>query len=501
MVGWGGNNGSTLTASIIANRRNIKWKTKDGIQSPNYFGSLVQASTLKLGVDEKGNDVYVPFNKILPMVNPNDLVIGGWDINSCNLAKAMERAKVLDYDLQRQLAPELEKFKPLPSIYYPDFIAANQSDRADNLISGNDKKQHLEHIRNDIRKFKLDNQLDKVIVVWTANTERYSSIIPGINDTAANLIEAVRQNHSEIAPSTIFALACILEKTPFINGSPQNTFVPGCVELAEKEQVHIGGDDFKSGQTKVKSVLVDFLVNSGIKPVSIASYNHLGNNDGKNLSAPDQFRSKEISKSSVVDDMVAANHILYKPDEHPDHIVVIKYVPTVADSKRALDEYVSEIFMGGKNTISLYNTCEDSLLASPLILDLAIITELMTRIQYRTDNMLNYSPFDSVLSILSFLLKAPLVPKGTPVVNSLNKQRSALENIFRACIGLPPQNDMLLEYKAPVYGPSNGINANGTNGVANDISINGTNGVVNGISTNGTGNDDKGLGKKIKRDH
>ncbi|CAJ0881220.1 17934_t:CDS:2, partial [Entrophospora sp. SA101] len=442
MVGWGGNNGSTLTASIIANRRNIKWKTKDGIQSPNYFGSLVQASTLKLGVDEKGNDVYVPFNKILPMVNPNDLVIGGWDINSCNLAKAMERAKVLDYDLQRQLAPELEKFKPLPSIYYPDFIAANQSDRADNLISGNDKKQHLEHIRNDIRKFKLDNQLDKVIVVWTANTERYSSIIPGINDTAANLIEAVRQNHSEIAPSTIFALACILEKTPFINGSPQNTFVPGCVELAEKEQVHIGGDDFKSGQTKVKSVLVDFLVNSGIKPVSIASYNHLGNNDGKNLSAPDQFRSKEISKSSVVDDM---------------------YVPTVADSKRALDEYVSEIFMGGKNTISLYNTCEDSLLASPLILDLAIITELMTRIQYRTDNMLNYSPFDSVLSILSFLLKAPLVPKGTPVVNSLNKQRSALENIFRACIGLPPQNDMLLEYKAPVYGPSNGINANGTN--------------------------------------
>jgi myo-inositol-1-phosphate synthase len=174
----------------------------------------------------------------------------------------------------------------------------------------------------------------------------------------------------------------------------------------------------------------------------------------KNLSAPAQFRSKEISKSNVVDDMVAANSILYKPNEHPDHVVVIKYVPAVGDSKRALDEYVSEIFMGGKNTISLYNTCEDSLLASPLILDLVIITELMTRIQYRTDQMPNYSSFHPVLSMLSFLLKAPLVPNGTPIVNSLNKQRLALENIFRACIGLPPQNEMLLEYKAPILGPS-----------------------------------------------
>ncbi|CAG8481014.1 10355_t:CDS:2 [Ambispora leptoticha] len=449
MVGWGGNNGSTLTASIIANRRGISWRTKDGIKTPNYFGSVVQASTLKLGVDAKGNDMYIPFSQILPMVHPNELVLGGWDISSLNLAQAMERAKVLDYDLQRQVASELELLKPLPSIYYPDFIAANQSDRADNLIPGTNKKEHLEHIRNDIREFKSINRLDKVIVVWTANTERYAEIIPGVNDTADNLLAAVEKSHSEIAPSTIFALACILEKTPFINGSPQNTFVPGCIELAERERVYIGGDDFKSGQTKVKSVLVDFLVNAGIKPIGITSYNHLGNNDGKNLSAPKQFRSKEISKSNVVDDMVAANHILYKPGEHPDHVVVIKYVPSVGDSKRALDEYFSEIFMGGKNTISIYNTCEDSLLASPLILDLVIITELMTRIEYRIEGMANFAPFDSVLSILSFMLKAPLVPSGTPVVNALSKQRMAMENLFRACIGLSPQNDMLLEHKAP----------------------------------------------------
>ena len=127
---------------------------------------------------------------------------------------------------------------------------------------------------------------------------------------------------------------------------------PPAVQLAEKHGAYIGGDDFKSGQTKMKSALVDFLINAGIKLTSIASYNHLGNNDGKNLSSQKQFRSKEISKSNVVDDMVAANTVLYEKDEHPDHVVVIKYIPAVGDSKRALDEYHAEIFLGGHQTIS-----------------------------------------------------------------------------------------------------------------------------------------------------
>lgn len=135
---------------------------------------------------------------------------------------------------------------------------------------------------------------------------------------------ALDRNEAEISPSTLFAIACILEGVPFINGSPQNTFVPGVIDMAVKRDVIIGGDDFKSGQTKIKSVLVDFLVGAGIKPTSIVSYNHLGNNDGFNLSAPQTFRSKEISKSNVVDDMVASNGILYDDGEHPDHVVVIK---------------------------------------------------------------------------------------------------------------------------------------------------------------------------------
>ncbi len=189
-------------------------------------------------------------------------------------------------------------------------------------------------------------------------------------------------------------------------------------------------------------------MNAGIKPLAITSYNHLGNNDGYNLSAPQQFRSKEISKSNVVDDMVDANKILYKDGEQPDHIVVIKYAPAVGDSKRAMDEYVSEIFMGGRSTISIYNVCEDSLLASPLILDLAILCELFTRIEYKTaETEGKYVSFHPVLSILSYMLKAPLVPNGTPVVNALSKQRAAIENILRACMGLSPQSEMMLEHR------------------------------------------------------
>ena len=219
------------------------------------------------------------------------------------------------------------------------------------------------------------------------------------------------------------------------------------IELAEKSQACLGGADFKSGQTRFKTAMADFFMGCGIKLSSIVSYNHLGNNDGMNLSAPNCFRSKEISKSNVVDDMVNSNRLLYKNGEHPDHTVVIKYVPYVGDSKRAMDEYTSEIFMGGNNTIVMHNTCEDSLLAAPLILDMCLIAELSTRIKIKGPDDEQLRGLHPVSSLLSYLTKAPLVPKGTPVVNALSKQRAMLENVFRACIGLAPDNNMLLEYK------------------------------------------------------
>nr|ABE98241.1 myo-inositol-1 phosphate synthase-like [Oreochromis mossambicus] len=407
LVGWGGNNGTTVTAAVLANKMGLTWKTKNGVKKANYFGSLLQSSTVCLGSGLEG-EVNVPFRDLLPMVHPNDIVFDGWDISSLDLGSAMERAQVLDWSLQEQLRPYMSCLKPRPSIYIPEFIAANQESRADNVLTGTMAEQ-MERIRADIRDFRQASGVDKVIVLWTANTERFCDIIPGVNDAAKNLLAAI--------------------------------------QAGVQRGVFIGGDDFKSGQTKIKSVLVDFLVSAGIKPTSIVSYNHLGNNDGKNLSAPQQFRSKEISKSNVVDDMVQSNPILYEPGEKPDHCVVIKYVPYVGDSKRAMDEYTSEIMMGGINTIALHNTCEDSLLATPIILDLVMLTELCQRVTVKPQGEESFQSFHSVLSLLSFLCKAPLVPSGTPVVNAFFRQRASIENIMRACLGLPPQNHMLLEHK------------------------------------------------------
>ncbi|NXS92604.1 INO1A synthase, partial [Jacana jacana] len=341
LVGWGGNNGTTVTAAVLANKLGLSWMTKTGCKKANYYGSLLQASTVCLGTGPTG-DVYVPFRDLLPMVHPNDIVFDGWDISSLNLAEAMRRAEVLDWPLQEQLWPHLEKMKPRPSIYIPEFIAANQEERADNVLHGSMAEQ-MEQIRRDIRDFKETSGVDKVIVLWTANTERFCDVVPGLNDTADNLLRAIEVRGREGRPSWGH------------------------------------GDDGGDGDV-----------------------------------APQ---------------------------------VVIKYVPYVGDSKRALDEYTSEIMMGGTNTIVIHNTCEDSLLASPIILDLAILTELCQRVTFCTEADPEFQGFHSVLSIVAFLCKAPLVPEGTPVVNALFRQRSCIENILRACLGLPPQNHMLLEHK------------------------------------------------------
>lgn len=153
LVGWGGNNGSTITAGILANRRGLSWETREGERQANYYGSVVMSSTIKLGNDAAtGDEVNIPLYDLLPMVHPNDLVIGGWDISAMNIAEAMDRAAVLEPTLKMLVRKEMAEMKPLPSIYYPDFIAANQNDRADNLIPGNKAcMAHVEQIRKDIR--------------------------------------------------------------------------------------------------------------------------------------------------------------------------------------------------------------------------------------------------------------------------------------------------------------------------------------------------------------
>lgn len=453
-VGWGGNNGTTLTAAVIANQHNITWETRDRVHMPNHNGSLTQAATIRIGFDETGRDVFVPLKAVLPMADPNDIVLGGWDISGYNLANAMDRAKVLEPDLRRRLRPYMESMKPLAAVFDQQFIAKNQKPRADNTMRVTGKQAQLDQLRKDIRNFKVENNLEFVVVVWTGNSERYAVEIAGVNDTAANLLAAIHESHQEISPSTLYCVAAILEGCPYINGSPQNTFVPGVLELAQEQGVLICGDDFKSGQTKMKSVLADYLIGCGIKIRTMVTYNHLGNNDMYQLTDEVMWKPKSASKSRVIEEIVDSNGMLYRGKaDTPDHVVVVKYVPFLGDSKRDVSEYTSEGFMDCHYTTIMHNECLDSALCAPLILDLAIFTELFSRVQYtvqRPDESVqedSYCGMESVMSVLGFYMKIPRTPPGEPVVSALGRQKACIENLLRALVGLPPESHLQLETK------------------------------------------------------
>jgi myo-inositol-1-phosphate synthase len=430
LVGMGGNNGSTFVSSILARQKNIKWENKNGIHGVDFYGSLYEYGTVNIGF--KNNK---PFSKLMKdMINigrPEDIIVDGWDISSDNLYDACRKNKVVDLNFISTIEKDLKQIKPLPSIYYKDFIASNQSERATNVKTfKNNKWGDLLNIKSDIESFKLKHNIEKVVVMWTASTERFSK---GKWKNWHELLISISKSDSEVSPSIIFAAAALLSDCIFINGSPQNTLCPAILDLVKQKNGFVGGEDFKTGQTKLKSVIVDFLALSGIKPLSIVSYNHLGNNDGLNLDENPQFESKEISKKNVIDDIIDENPELFK-DKKLDHCVVIKYVPAVGDSKRAMDEYYSELCLDGRSTIAIHNTCEDSLLAVPLMLDIILFGEFFSRVKITENNKI-YT-FSSNLSLLSLFFKAP-VNNGNPVINAFFKQRYGLENFIKACNGIP----------------------------------------------------------------
>ena len=454
-VGWGGNNGTTVTAAVFANRNGISWETRDALHFANYNGSLTQAATLRVGFDSQGRDVFVPLASAIPMVSPNDIVLGGWDISALNLADATDRAQVLEPELRRKLRPHLEKLQPMKAAYHQQFIAKNQRVRADNIIETDDKQAQLNQLRKDIRDFRERHNLEYVVVVWTANSERYAVESEGVNDSGENLLRAIESSHAEVSPSTLYCVAAILEGCPYINGSPQNTFVPGAIQLAREKGVLICGDDFKSGQTKMKSVLADYLIGCGIKIRTMVTYNHLGNNDMYQLTDEVMWKPKSAAKSRVIEDIVDANGLLYKKRDTPDHVVVVKYVPYLGDSKRDISEYTSETFMDSLYSTIMHNECLDSALCAPLILDLAVFAELFGRVAYKIESKdqsngaQDYSTMDPVLSVLGFYMKIPRTSPEEPIVNALGRQKACIENLLRALVGLPPESSLLLEKKCP----------------------------------------------------
>ena len=272
------------------------------------------------------------------------------------------------------------------------------------------------------------------MVFWSASTERMSK---GEWETKKEMFQALRDNDPEISPSHIFALAAVNSGCTFINGSPQNTINKAVLAFAEEKGVFAVGSDLKTGQTKIKSVLVDFLAESGIRPLSVVSYNFLGNNDGKNLSEEPQFQSKEQTKRDVIDDVIESNPYLFK--ERPEHLVRIDYVRAAGDTKRAIDEYSSELVFGKRHNLVLYNTCEDSFLAVPLMYDIIVFAELFTRV---TINKYPYSAccgkrMKPNMSLLSLFFKSPAKYKDEKVVNAYYHQLYALKNFLRTLLHLP----------------------------------------------------------------
>lgn len=174
------------------------------------------------------------------MVDPDNLIIDGWDISSMDLAGALKRSEVFPPELVEMLAPHMEKRKPRAAIFNQDYVAENQKSRADNALNGS-KMEQVKAIMDDIEEFRNQWKLDEVIVLWTATTERFTSIVQGINDTAENLSKAIKSNYKDISPSTLYAYAAISKGCTYINGSPQNTFVPGLIELAQEKKVFIAG--------------------------------------------------------------------------------------------------------------------------------------------------------------------------------------------------------------------------------------------------------------------
>lgn len=242
MVGLGGNNGTTVTSGILANKKNLKWETKRGDAKANYFGSFTQCVTTKVGMKVKKaadgsmilEDVFIPVKDLLPMVNPNDLVIGGWDINGMDMYNATLRAKVLEPSLIHQLKDDLIKMKPLSGVFNIEYVASNQEDRADNVKKGT-TKELIAQLQEDIKKFKAQNNLGKIIVLWTANTEKYYQKDIETLEELEKLIET----NASLPPSVLYGIATLKEKCIFLNGSPQNTVHPALIMLAEKKDLKL----------------------------------------------------------------------------------------------------------------------------------------------------------------------------------------------------------------------------------------------------------------------
>jgi myo-inositol-1-phosphate synthase len=399
---------TTLIAGVEA--------VKKGLAQP--VGSLTQMASIRLG--KRTEDRYPKIKDFVPLADLTDLVFGGWDVYSDNVFEAAMKAKVLEPMLLHAVKAELERIKPMRAVFDRSYVA--------NLDGKHVKEEPTKYelakcLMDDIENFKEANDCARMVVVWCGSTEKYIEASE-VHETIEAFEEGLRANDPAISPSMIYAYAAIKLGVPFMNGAPNLTCdIPALIELAKQTNTPIGGKDFKTGQTLMKTILAPGLAARALGIRGWFSSNILGNRDGYVLDHPDNFKTKEVSKLSVLEDIL-------QPDNNPElygdiyHKVRINYYPPHGDNKESWDNIDIFGWLGYQMQIKINFLCRDSILAAPIVLDLALFSDLAKR-----------ANLSGIQEWLSFYFKSPQTAPGLRPEHDIFKQLIKLQNTLRHLMG------------------------------------------------------------------
>ena len=385
------------------------------------IGSLTQMATIRLG---KRTEKRAPLMKdFVPLAALKDIVFGAWDPIPDDAYTAAKKAGVLTPQDLEPLKDFLSGIKPMKAVFDQRYVTRLQGT---NVKTGKNKRDLAEQLRQDIRDFKKTNGLDRVVAVWCGSTEIF--IKPSaVHETIASFEAAMEQDHADIAPSMLYAWACIMEGVPYCNGAPNLAVdCAALIQLAEQKGVPISGKDFKTGQTWMKTVIAPGLKARMLGLAGWYSTNILGNRDGEVLDDPASFKTKEESKLSVL-------HTILQPETYPElydgfsHVVRINYYPPRGDNKEGWDNIDIVGWMGYPMQIKVNFLCRDSILAAPLVLDLALLSDFAMR-----------AGLKGMQEWLSFYYKSPMSAPGLHPEHDLFIQQTKLKNTLRELMGEAP---------------------------------------------------------------
>jgi len=375
-------------------------------------------ATIRLGKREENR--FLKIKDIVPLANLDDIVFGGWDIFEDNAYEAACHAEVLTVEDLDKVKDELQALKPMKAVFDQNYVKRLHGTWVKEAPTKWDLKEAL---RKDIQSFKANNHLDRVVCIWCGSTEVY--IKAGeVHQTLPALQKAMKENHPEIAPSMVYAYACLEEGIPYISGAPNLTVdMPAMWDFAAQTQTPICGKDFKTGQTMLKTVLSPMLKTRMLGLSGWFSTNILGNRDGEVLDDPGSFKTKEESKLSVIDNIL-------QPELYPQlyeniyHKVRINYYPPRKDNKEGWDNIDIFGWLGYPMQLKVDFLCRDSILAAPLCLDLVLFSDLAKR-----------AGLSGIQSWLSFYFKSPMHDNEHIAEHDLFIQYIKLKNTLRQLIG------------------------------------------------------------------